>query len=122
MKFIKLSIFTIALASMAFVACSKKTTSTQSTDNSTVTQRSTTSDVPQRGQRGGRRGAPQFSSLLERMDSNKDGKISTSEVDGRMKERFSTMDTDNDGFITEEEFKNAPRPERGQRGSRGQRN
>ena len=49
------------------------------------------------------------------MDKNEDGKLSKDEIKGPLKEDFSKVDTDEDGFITEEEFKNAPKPERKKR-------
>ena len=38
------------------------------------------------------------------MDTNKDKKLSKSEVKGRLKENFDQRDTNSDGFITEEEM------------------
>jgi Ca2+-binding EF-hand superfamily protein len=44
------------------------------------------------------------------MDANKDGKLDITEVKGRLKEQFSSIDSNKDGFITAEEFKSkAPR-------------
>lgn len=70
----------------------------------------------QRGQGEQRGGAPTFEQLLARMDANKDGKLAQSEIKGPLKDDFSKIDTDEDGFISEEEFDNAPKPERGQGG------
>lgn len=53
---------------------------------------------------------PAFSELLKEMDSGKDGKLSAAEVKGPLKEIFSEVDINDDGFITEEEFENAPKP------------
>ncbi|OBX24440.1 hypothetical protein BAA08_00100 [Bizionia sp. APA-3] len=55
---------------------------------------------------------PTFSELLEKMDANKDGKLAKEEISGNLKNHFSEVDTDKDGFITEEELKNAPRPKK----------
>lgn len=63
------------------------------------------------GQRG-QGGQPSVSQLLEQMDSNKDGKLSESEVKGPLKNDFSKIDTDEDGFLSKEELENAPKPER----------
>lgn len=60
---------------------------------------------------------PTFSELLEKMDSEKDGKLAAGEVKGRLKKMFSKIDTNEDGFITEEEYNNAPKPEKKQRSS-----
>ena len=67
------------------------------------------------------KGQPSFEKLLEEMDANKDGKLSKSEVSGPLKDDFSKIDADSDGFITEAELKNAPKPERqgGQGGPQG---
>ncbi len=55
---------------------------------------------------------PKFSELLSKMDKNKDGKIALGEAEGPMKKDFKTIDANGDGFITEKEFKAAPKPER----------
>lgn len=55
---------------------------------------------------------PSFNHLLEKMDSNNDGKLSKEEIKGPLAKDFDVIDTNEDGFITEEEFKNAPKPER----------
>ena len=64
----------------------------------------------QSSERGERKGPPAFSQLLEKMDADKDGKLAKDEVKGKLSERFDTIDTDEDGFITEEEFEKAPKP------------
>jgi ribonuclease BN (tRNA processing enzyme) len=48
--------------------------------------------------------APSFDKLLANMDTNKDGKISKSEVKGKLKENFDRRDTNKDGYITEDEL------------------
>lgn len=60
----------------------------------------------------GQKERPTFAQLVEKIDANKDGKLAESEVKGPLKENFSEIDTDEDGFISEEEFNNAPKPER----------
>lgn len=67
------------------------------------------------GQERERREPPTFDQLLEKMDSSKDGKLSVAEVKGSLKKRFATVDTDEDGYITREEFENAPKPKKGKR-------
>lgn len=47
---------------------------------------------------------PNFENILEKMDSNKDDKISKSEAKGKLKENFKTRDKNNDGFITKNEM------------------
>lgn len=56
---------------------------------------------------------PTFAQLLKDMDANDDGKLAKSELKGPLKDDFDTVDTDKDGFISEKEFKKAPKPKRG---------
>ena len=65
----------------------------------------------QRGQRGDRTEPPSVEQVFK-MDVNNDGKLSKSEVKGRLLERFTDIDTDKDGFISKTEFSNAPKPKR----------
>ena len=58
---------------------------------------------------------PTFEQLLKEMDKNDDGKLSKKEVKGPLKKDFSKIDTDEDGFITEKELEDAPKPERKKR-------
>ncbi len=55
---------------------------------------------------------PTYAKLIEEMDANKDGKLAKDELKGRLKENFAKVDTNEDGFISEAEFKNAPKRER----------
>ena len=71
-----------------------------------------------RSPRGDRKG-PRSIDEVFKMDTNNDGKLSKSEVKGKMLERFPKIDTNGDGFISREEFTNAPRPKRGQRPPKG---
>ncbi len=57
-------------------------------------------------------GQPSITQLLEQMDANNDGKLSESEVKGPLKNDFSKIDTNDDGYITKEELEKAPKPER----------
>lgn len=67
-------------------------------------------------------GPPSTDELFAQMDSNKDGKLSKSEVNGPLANDFAKIDTDSDGFITKEELNKAPKPngQRPQQGQRGQ--
>ena len=56
---------------------------------------------------------PSLKEMLAEMDSDKDGRLSESEVNGPLKNDFSKIDTNNDGYLEEEELENAPKPERG---------
>lgn len=49
--------------------------------------------------------------LMEKMDANKDGKLSEIEVKGTLKENFTKIDTDKDGFLSIKELEKAPKPE-----------
>ena len=63
---------------------------------------------------GKRGGPPSFSQLIEEMDSNKDGKIAEIEVKGQLKNDFSKIDSNNDGYISKEEFERRSKPQRGE--------
>lgn len=68
------------------------------------------------GQRGGeQRERPTFAKLIKEMDANEDGKLAKDELKGPLKENFAKVDTDEDGFITKEEFEKAPKPKRRER-------
>jgi len=55
---------------------------------------------------------PSMEEIFEKMDADKDGKLSAEEVDGPLKEKFAVIDADADGFITKEEMEAAPKPEK----------
>lgn len=63
--------------------------------------------------RQGGKTPPTFAALIKEMDANEDGKLAKDELKGPLKENFTTIDTDEDGFITKEEFDKAPKPKRG---------
>src|SRR5262245_19622519 len=42
--------------------------------------------------------------ILERMDSNKDGKLSKSEARNRIADAFDQIDTDKDGYLSRKEL------------------
>ncbi len=81
----------LTMGTIAFTACSSK--SQQRQGNS------------ERGER------PSATEMITKMDEDKDGKLSESEVKGRLKDNFAKVDTDKDGFITKEELENAPKPQ-----------
>lgn len=58
------------------------------------------------GGRGGQFVNPR--ALLDRMDANKDGKLSKDEAQGPLKERFDLADANGDGFIGPDEFGRLP--------------
>lgn len=104
-----LNLLTFFLIAVLASACSKKTTA--NADQTVVNEQKR----PQKGgdrQRGKR---PEFSDLLSKLDADKDGKLSQTEVQGRMKDDFARIDSDADGFITEAEFKAAAPPKRQRR-------
>ena len=103
-------------------ACKSKqavSTSNQTTSQEKVNSRSDRPAHGQRPQRGDRTGRPTVDQVFK-MDTNGDGKLAKSEIKGKMLERFDSIDTDNDGFISKKEFENMPRPQRGQRPPRNQ--
>ncbi len=59
-----------------------------------------------------RKEPPTFGQLLKQMDKDEDGKLSKIEIKGPLIDNFDKIDTDEDGFITETEFKKAPKPNR----------
>jgi hypothetical protein len=64
----------------------------------------------------GDRKAPPSVDEVFKMDSNNDARLSLSEVaDSPLSKRFDVIDANSDGFITKEEFANAPKPPKGQR-------
>lgn len=67
-------------------------------------------------------GQPNVEQLIAQMDANKDGKLSKDEVKGPLKTDFSKIDTDDDGYLSEAELENAPKPERQGSQGRPQRN
>jgi len=54
--------------------------------------------------KGGRRGPPSPDKVLEMMDKDNDGKVSTAEASGRLTDDFKNLDTDSNGFLTKEEL------------------
>jgi hypothetical protein len=48
--------------------------------------------------------------LFQKMDSNKDNKLSKVEVKGPLADHFSGIDKNKDGFITKDELKKLPKP------------
>lgn len=51
---------------------------------------------------------PSPEQMLQRLDADKDGKISKAEAPERMAENFDRRDTDGDGFLTKEELAAPP--------------
>lgn len=85
----------IMLSIVLFASCK----SSESENNNRTTQRA-------------QGGPPSVEQLLEEMDSDNDEKLSESEVKGPLKNDFSKIDTNGDGYITEEELKNAPKQDK----------
>ncbi len=67
-------------------------------------------------------GAPNTDQLFAQMDSNKDGKLSKTEVKGPLANDFAKIDTNSDGYISKDELNKAPKPngQRPQQGGGGQ--
>ncbi len=71
----------------------------------------------QGGRRGGGGGDPK--AFFDRMDADKDGKLTKEEMPERMADRFDSLDADEDGSVTLEEMKKAFTRGGGQRGGGG---
>ncbi len=63
--------------------------------------------------RGGEPPSPE--TIMNEMDTNNDKKISTSEAKGPLKDHFTEIDTNNDGFITIQELEDFKPPKPPQR-------
>jgi len=50
--------------------------------------------------------------ILNRLDGNKDSKISLEEAKGPLKEHFAKVDANGDGYISQDELQNTPKPAR----------
>lgn len=74
----------------------------------------TTANAQNQPPRQGERAERPSTSEIFKMDTNKDGKLSKSEVEGPLQRDFSRIDSNKDGFITKTELESAPRPQRGQ--------
>jgi collagen type III alpha len=75
--------------------------------DATMAQRRRPGGEGQPGARPEGRPGMQFTpaAMLERMDANKDGKISKEEAPERMREGFDRLDTNGDGFVDADELK-----------------
>ena len=78
-------------------------------------QKSTDATSDQKQRQNSRRQGPPSVDEIFKMDTNQDGKLERSELNGRLLQDFAKIDTNEDGFITREELENAPKPQRGQR-------
>ena len=83
------------------------------------TQQDSATEAPTRGDNRGQE-RPSIDEIF-RMDANQDGMLAPSEVKGPLKNDFSKIDTNGDGFISRQELESAPKPPRGQRPSGGNR-
>lgn len=59
---------------------------------------------------------PSTTQILKELDSDMDGKLSNIEVRGPLAEDFLKIDTNNDGFLSEKELENAPKPQKNEQG------
>ncbi|OEK07595.1 hypothetical protein A8C32_17515 [Flavivirga aquatica] len=64
----------------------------------------------QSNKRPNRQEPPSVEELFKEMDTNEDGKLALDEIKGPLKAHFSKVDANNDGFITQEELVNSPKP------------
>ena len=104
----------LKLASLGLIICTAVACASQKNQTSSENKRPSNEMVS----------APNFYTILEQMDGNSDGKIALSEARGPLEKEFSNIDRNGDGFITNAEFQNAPKPEKakpeGQRPPPGQ--
>jgi len=61
---------------------------------------------------------PSAAEFIERLDKDKDGKVSKDEFDGPA-EHFADLDKNEDGYISEDEAPTGPPCRQGRRGGRG---
>ncbi|MEM9680552.1 MAG: YHYH protein [Bacteroidota bacterium] len=54
---------------------------------------------------------PSVNEVFKMMDTNGDDLISESEAKGPLQQHFDKIDTDNNGFVSKKELRNAPRPD-----------
>ena len=66
-------------------------------------QAATAQPGQQQGQGGQGQQPPSAEELIKRMDTDKDGRLSKSEVKGPLSERFAEIDKDGDGYLTKAE-------------------
>lgn len=62
---------------------------------------------PANAEEGQKRGAERHKAMMEKVDTNQDGKISREEADAARKARFDAVDANNDGTVTFEEMERA---------------
>lgn len=101
MKSHLLSFALMGALSMVAFGCSKQTSSPGDETASTASA----SNAPDEG-RGHRPGGDP-AKFIERFDKNGDGKLETSELPDKLRERMADVDADKDGFITVEELRAA---------------
>ena len=110
--YIKFSTFLCFGLIMVFaVACSPKTAETTTDNNPPKTTSNEKPNRPNRPQKGQRK-RPTFEKVLADLDTDKDGKLSKEEAKGPLAKSFSKADTNEDGFITEEEFNQMKPPKK----------
>ena len=74
---------------------------------------------PQSEKQGRQRGGPpNAAAAISKMDQDGDGKLSISEVEGRLKSDFGKIDSNGDGLLTQAELESA-KPQGGGRPPRG---
>ena len=72
----------------------------------------TDTNVEKREQKQTRGQRPSPAEMFSQMDTNKDGKLSKTEVKGPLQKDFAKIDSNGDGFISKEELEKAPKPNR----------
>ena len=51
-------------------------------------------------------GTPNPDELMNQMDANNDGKLSSREMNGPLQDRFNQLDVNSDGYLTKDELNN----------------
>lgn len=69
-----------------------------------TTQKKKKKESPEAKKGNNQNTPPSFADLLGKMDSNDDGKLSKTEVKGKLQENFDKRDSNKDGYITEDEM------------------
>jgi hypothetical protein len=98
----------LAIVLVLFSACGSERNKKQSQSEQVEHEQRSDGQKPEGGHE-----RPSVTEMLAEMDSDGDGKLSKNEVKGPLKNDFSKIDTNNDGYIVEDELNNAPEPQNG---------
>ena len=105
----KNTIFIAGLVLICATSCKSKKTTTEA-ETPTATEQSQSTKRGDRPQKDGKK--PSATELMTKLDIDGNGMLSKAEAKGHLLEQFSTVDTNNDGSLSLDEVKNAPKPSR----------